>query len=277
MDPEAPHSDPLEIRVVNLYKSFGTTAVLRGINLSVSRGEMIAIVGGSGSGKTVLMQHLIGHLRADSGEIWLADHELPGSPLVDLCKLDEAGMDQLRIHWAVVFQGNGLFSGTVEYNISLALEFVKGMDEKEAHERSRRAVEAVGLNPDEILGLEREELSGGMAKRVAIARALALKPLLIFYDEPTTGLDPHYAELIQDLIFQTHQKEVGGVRRTSLIITHDKDLLRRLRPRVVMLHDGVVFFDGTYESFQQSDSPVIRPYFDAMPGLQKRPVEKGAG
>jgi phospholipid/cholesterol/gamma-HCH transport system ATP-binding protein len=186
-------------------------------------------------------------------------------------------MDQLRIHWAVVFQGNGLFSGTVEYNISLALEFVKGMDEKEAHERSRRAVEAVGLNPDEILGLEREELSGGMAKRVAIARALALKPLLIFYDEPTTGLDPHYAELIQDLIFQTHQKEVGEVRRTSLIITHDKDLLRRLRPRVVMLHDGVVFFDGTYESFQQSDSPVIRPYFDAMPGLQKRPVEKGAG
>jgi phospholipid/cholesterol/gamma-HCH transport system ATP-binding protein len=268
--------DPLEIRVEDLHKSFGSNLVLRGINLTVPRGEMIAIVGGSGSGKTVLLQHLIGHLSPDEGNVSIADHEIPGSPLVDLSTLDDEGMDQLRIHWAVVFQGNGLLSGTVEYNISLALEWVKGLDDNEAHQRARSAVEAVGLNPDEILDKSREELSGGMAKRVAIARAIALKPLLIFYDEPTTGLDPENAQLIQDLIFKTHQAEVEGGRRTSLIITHDKDLLRRLEPRVVMLHEGIVCFDGSYELFQRSDSPAVRPYFDSMPILQHRVVPAAA-
>jgi ABC-type transporter Mla maintaining outer membrane lipid asymmetry ATPase subunit MlaF len=126
---------PLEIRVENLHKSFGSNEVLRGVDLSVPRGEMIAIVGGSGSGKTVLMQHLICHLRPDQGSVWLADHESPGSSLVDLSKLDEAGMDQLRIHWAVVFQGNGLLSGTVEYNLSLPLEWVKGLDKDQIRVR----------------------------------------------------------------------------------------------------------------------------------------------
>jgi phospholipid/cholesterol/gamma-HCH transport system ATP-binding protein len=264
--------DPLEIRVENLHKSFGSNRVLRGVNLSVQRGEMIAIVGGSGCGKTVLMEHLIGQMRPDEGHVWLADHESPDSGLVDLSKLNDAGMDRLRIHWAVVFQGNGLISGTVEYNISLPLEWVKGLDESEIRQRTRRAIEAVGLNADEILGKTRDELSGGMAKRIAIARALALDPLLIFYDEPTTGLDPENTELIQDLIFKMHQRGSGELRRTSLIITHDKDLLRRLQPRVAMLNEGQVFFDGSYTAFQKSDSPVIRPYFELMPILQQRPV-----
>jgi phospholipid/cholesterol/gamma-HCH transport system ATP-binding protein len=263
---------PLEIRVENLHKSFGSNEVLRGVDLSVPRGEMIAIVGGSGSGKTVLMQHLICHLRPDQGSVWLADHESPGSSLVDLSKLDEAGMDQLRIHWAVVFQGNGLLSGTVEYNLSLPLEWVKGLDKDQIRERTRKALKAVGLNPEEILSKSRDELSGGMAKRIAIARAVELEPLLMFYDEPTTGLDPENAELIQDLIFQTHQKEKGELRRTTLIITHDKDLLRRLEPRIAMLNNGKFCFDGSYALFQQSDSPEIRPYFELMPILQQRPI-----
>jgi phospholipid/cholesterol/gamma-HCH transport system ATP-binding protein len=276
METETGEPAPLEIRVENLHKSFGSNEVLRGVDLSVPRGEMIAIVGGSGSGKTVLLQHLIGHLRPDQGSVCLADHESPGSPLVDLSKLDDAGMDRLRIHWAVVFQGNGLLSGTVEYNLSLPLEWVKGLDQTQIRQRTRQALEAVGLNPDEILTKSRDELSGGMAKRIAIARAVELEPLLMFYDEPTTGLDPENAELIQDLIFQTHQKEMGELRRTTLIITHDKDLLRRLEPRIAMLHDGKFCFDGTYASFQESESPEIRPYFERMPILNQRPVPPAA-
>lgn len=262
---------PVEIYIENLYKSFGDNHVLRGVDLSVGRGEIIAIVGGSGGGKTVLLENMIGQMRPDQGQVWLADHESQNSPLVDLSTLYEAGMDRLRIHWGIVFQSNALLSGTVEENISLALEWVQGLDRSEIRRRTRQAIQDVGLNPDEVLGKKREELSGGMAKRIAIARALALEPLLLFYDEPTTGLDPEHAELIQNLIFQTHEKGKDELPRTTVIITHDKDLLRRLHPRIAMLYDGRVFFDGTYASFEQSDSPVIRPYFELMPVLHQRP------
>jgi len=114
-----------------------------------------------------------------------------------------------------------------------------------------------------------------MAKRVAIARALAIEPLLIFFDEPTTGLDPEHAKLIQDLISKQYHTEQEGFRRTTIIVTHDKDLLYRLQPRVVMLYQGKVFFDGPYAQFEQSDSPIIRPYFQLMPVLQQRPVPPG--
>jgi phospholipid/cholesterol/gamma-HCH transport system ATP-binding protein len=269
MDSQTNLPIPLEIRVENLHKSFASNHVLSGINLSIHRGEILAVVGGSGSGKTVLLEHMIGQMRPDQGQVWLADHESPNSPLVDLSTLDEAGLDRLRIHWAVVFQRNALYSGTVEENVSLALQLVKGLDEDETRKRVRRAVESVGLNADEVLPVQRDELSGGMAKRVAIARALALDPLLMFFDEPTTGLDPDLAKLIQDLIFSTYQQDQDRLHRTTIIITHDKDLLYRIRPRVVMLHDGQVFFDGSYTSFEKSDSPIIRPYFELMPMLQR--------
>jgi phospholipid/cholesterol/gamma-HCH transport system ATP-binding protein len=142
---------------------------------------------------------------------------------------------------------------------------VKGFDENETRRRVRRAVEAVGLDPDDILLMKRDQLSGGTAKRVAIARALAMEPLLIFFDEPTTGLDPENSDLIQALISKTSEPVEDGFRRTTLFITHDKDLLYKLRPRVVMLHDGVVFFDGPYSSFAESDSPIVRPYFEPTP------------
>ena len=145
------------------------------------------------------------------------------------------------------------------------------MREADIRRRARSAVEAVGLDPDEVLDKDRDELSGGMAKRVAVARALSMEPILMFYDEPTTGLDPEHAGRIDDLICETHRKGLEApVQRTTLIITHDKDLLYRLEPRVIMLHEGRVFFDGSYRQFEQSDSPVIRPYFDLMPALQQR-------
>ena len=264
---------PLEIRVEGVRKSFGAIAVLRGVNLDVHRGEMIAIVGESGGGKTVLLRIMIGQIRPDQGRVWLADHELNGAPLVDLSQLSDEQMDSLRRHWAVVFQKNALFTGTVYQNIALGLSEVKGLDAGEIDRRVRSVIASVGLNPDQVLQLDRDNLSGGMAKRVAVARALALDPVLIFYDEPTTGLDPEHAGQIQDLIRDVHQRiPEMGIPRTSVIVTHDIGLLYRLRPRILVLHDGGVNFDGGYDAFVSSDSPVIRPYLELMPALHHRKI-----
>jgi len=142
-------------------------------------------------------------------------------------------------------------------------------------------VREVALDPDKDLDLSINQLSGGMAKRVAIARALALDPILLLYDEPTTGLDPEVAGQIQHLMGSVHHsKGASGLARTTLVITHDKDLLYRLEPRIIMLEAGRILFDGTYEAFSHSNSPVIRPYFELMPKLHERlngavdPVEK---
>jgi phospholipid/cholesterol/gamma-HCH transport system ATP-binding protein len=256
----------LEICARDVHKSFGAKRVLGGVDLAIARGDMVAIVGGSGSGKTVLLRHFLGEYHPDRGRVCVADHESPGTPLVDLATLDADGMDRLRRHWAVVFQGNALFAGTVYENIALVLREVKRLNEHDIRRRAREVVAAVGLNVEHDLELDRAQLSGGMAKRVGIARALAPEPVLIFYDEPTSGLDPHLAHQIQDLIATAH----ASSHRTTVLITHDKDLLFRLRPRVVMLDGGRVSFDGTYDAFRQSDSPVVRPYFELMPGLHQR-------
>jgi phospholipid/cholesterol/gamma-HCH transport system ATP-binding protein len=259
------------VLVENLHKSFGRNQVLRGVNLSIRRGEMVAIVGASGGGKSVLLKHLIGVLRPDVGRVCTADHESPGSPLVDLATLDEAGMDRLRRHWAIVFQKNALFSGTVFDNVALGLSDVKGMSDQQIRDRVRQVLESVGLGFDEVAPMDRDQVSGGMAKRVAIARALALDPVLMFYDEPTTGLDPGRSEQIQNLIAEVHGRPADdGERRTTIIVTHDTGLLFRLQPRIIMLHEGVVHFDGTAEAFQHSDSPAVRPYLELMPVLQAR-------
>ena len=267
----------IEVHVELLHKSFSGREVLRGIDFDVPRGQMLAIVGNSGSGKTVLLEHVIGQLRPDQGRVCLADHESDGAPLTDLSTLDDNAMDRIRIHWGVVFQRNALLSGSVYENISLPLILVKGLSEDEARQKAREVLEEVGLKPDETLEKKRDELSGGMEKRVAIARALAMDPLLLLYDEPTTALDPEHAKLVQDLIAKTHRAhEKDGGKHTSLIVTHDKDLLYRLRPRVLMLREGQVSFDGSYEEFQKrSDSKEIRPYFELMPGLHLRPTARG--
>jgi phospholipid/cholesterol/gamma-HCH transport system ATP-binding protein len=264
-------NQPLEIKIQELHKSFHENHVLKGINLEIQRGDIVAIVGKSGSGKTVLLDHIIGLQKPDRGRVFLADHESSGSPLVDLATLDEAGMDRLRIHWAIVFQRNALYSGTVYENIALSLRMIKGMEESEVRRRAENVLKSVGLDPTTVLEKHRDELSGGMAKRVAVARALAMDPVLIFYDEPTTGQDPEHAQQLHNLICQAHQRGCeDGSRRTTVIISHDKDLLARLQPRIIMLHEGGVFFDGPYKEFAQHESPVIRPYFELMPMLHER-------
>jgi phospholipid/cholesterol/gamma-HCH transport system ATP-binding protein len=265
-------SPGVEIQIENVYKSFGSHQVLNGINLQVRSGEMLALVGGSGNGKSTLLRQIIGLDHPDEGHVVVADHEAKDSPLVDLAKLKSGGMESLARNWGVVFQGNALLSGqTVEFNIGLPLREVQGLGESTVRTRVQTVLREVALDPDKDLALTTDQLSGGMAKRVAIARALAVDPILVLYDEPTTGLDPQVAEKIQDLIGSVHRgKTAAGFARTTLVITHDKDLLFRLQPRVIMLDAGRIIFDGTYEDFGRSDIPAVRPYFDLMPKLQQR-------
>lgn len=265
-----------EIQIEGLHKAFGDHKVLCGIDLNIKCGELVAFVGGSGCGKTVLLNHILCQLEPDQGTVLVADHDLDGAPLVDIARLNTTQLDRLHTHWGVVFQRNALFSGTVFDNIRLWLHEIKHMDDEDILPVARRVLSAVALDDDDdFLETDVNSLSGGMAKRLAVARALSMSPNAIFYDEPTTGLDPTSAAQVQDLILATHEQDQARHKNqgcTTVIITHDKDLLSRLEPRTVMLHDGKVFFDGLFRDFAASSSPIIRPYFDLMPVLhQGRP------
>ena len=265
-----PVSTALEFRLDNVCKSFGDKSVLRDVDLDVLSGQMVAVIGSSGGGKTTLLKLLTAQEHPDQGHVKVADHESTGSPLVDLAGLDEEHLDRLRRHWAVVFQGNALFSGSVFDNLAYGLRELKQLDEPSIRERIAQVMRSVELDAGKDLPLNVDELSGGMAKRVAIARALALDPIVIFYDEPTSGLDPQLTSDIHALILAVHLRQPeSSVPRTSIIVTHDRDLLRRLQPRIVMLHEGRICFDGNYDAFAQSNSPIIRPYYELMPVLHQ--------
>jgi phospholipid/cholesterol/gamma-HCH transport system ATP-binding protein len=289
-----PAPSPVEIQVESLRKSFRDRVVLDGISVEIRAGEIIAIVGASGSGKTVFMDHLIGLIRPDEGRVLVADHDASprsggGPPLVDLGELSDDELDRIRLRWAVVFQRNALFGGSVRDNIALWLREHTDLKESDIERRIQASLKAAALDVEDVIDKDRDALSGGMAKRVAIARALAIDPLVVFYDEPTTGLDPIVAGHIHELIWNVHFRPVGEVfahtvkepgansagaklPRTSIIVTHDKEILRRMRPRVLMLHDGKVCFDGPYERFGQSDCPPAQQYLSAMPVLHARPM-----
>ncbi len=265
----------VEIRVEDLHKAFDGNRVLRGIDLEIRAGEIVAVVGGSGCGKTVLLNHILAQLRPDRGRVLVADHSRTPPELRDIAELDDLALLEVHAHWGVVFQRNALFSGSVLDNIGLWLSDIKNLDDARIVAIARRVLKAVALpTDDEFLETPTESLSGGMAKRLAVARALAMDPAVMFYDEPTTGLDPTSASQIQDLILTTHGTDEGadGGKRTTLIITHDKDLLGRLEPRVVMLHEGRVAFDGPFVQFKADANPIIRPYFELMPVLHQRAV-----
>ncbi|WP_043743293.1 ABC transporter ATP-binding protein [Paramagnetospirillum magneticum] len=266
-----PSAPDVEIRIEGLTKAFDGHAVLRGVDLDIQAGAFVAVVGGSGCGKSVLLNHILGLMQPDSGRVLVADPTVAEGPLLDLAVLDADRMSDIHTHWGVVFQRNALFSGTVLDNIGLWLEEVGHLDAADIEKMAQRVLAAVGLpSSADFLAGRVEALSGGMAKRIAIARALAMEPRCMFFDEPTTGLDPVTASQIQDLLLSTHVDERDGKARTTVVVTHDKDLLYRLRPRVVMLHEGRVSFDGPFEAFHASTSPIIRPYFELMPVLHQR-------
>jgi phospholipid/cholesterol/gamma-HCH transport system ATP-binding protein len=187
-EPSAPQ---VEIRIEGLTKAFDGHQVLRGVDLDIQAGAFVAVVGGSGCGKSVLLNHILGLMQPDSGRVLVADPARLQGPLLDLAALDSDRMADIHVHWGVVFQRNALFSGTVLDNIGLWLEEVGHLGAVDIEKMARRVLAAVGLPSESGFLAERvEALSGGMAKRIAIARALAMEPRCMFFDEPTTGLDP---------------------------------------------------------------------------------------
>ena len=235
------------IEVKNLYKSFDEKGVLSDINFSLQRGQAVTIVGKSGAGKSVLLKCLIGLLKPDEGTIYV-DNKLINS-------MSFSQLQEIRASIGMVFQFGALFDSlTVRDNISLALRKLTKLSEDDIQERVINSLESVDMaNTEDLMPAE---LSGGMKKRVGIARAIAIKPAYLFYDEPTTGLDPVMTDSINRLIckFQSTEKV------TSVIITHEMLTVYDVANRVLLLHDGKIRFDGNPDDINNVDDPVVQQF-----------------
>ncbi len=235
------------IEVKNLYKSYGGKGVLSDISLSVSHGQSLAVVGKSGAGKSVLLRCLIGLVKPDNGTIYV-DNKLINT-------MNFSQLQKIRSSIGMVFQFGALFdSMTVGENISLALQKLTKLNENEIQQRVRNSLEEVDMAGTE--NLMPAELSGGMKKRVGIARAIAIKPAYLFYDEPTTGLDPVMTDSINRLIRKF--QDTGEV--TSVIITHEMRTVYDVADRVLLLHEGRIQYDGSPDTINNVDDPVVQQF-----------------
>jgi phospholipid/cholesterol/gamma-HCH transport system ATP-binding protein len=233
------------IEIENLYKSFKDKKVLQGVNLRITKGETIAIIGRSGCGKSVLLKHIVGLLEPDSGLV-----KVEGLVIKDL---DKKTLYNVRRKFGFLFQGAALFdSMTVEENVSLPLvESGEKYSASEVTSVVEEKLNLVGLSNTQKL--KPAELSGGMKKRVALARALVTNPQYILYDEPTTGLDPVMSDSIDELIRDLSLK----LSVTSIVVTHDMFSVKKTSDRIAMMHDGIIHFSGTQDDFMNSDDKVI--------------------
>jgi phospholipid/cholesterol/gamma-HCH transport system ATP-binding protein len=235
------------IRIVDLYKSFGPKPVLRGVNLEIGDGETMVIIGQSGSGKSVLLKHIIGMLKPDAGRV-LVDG-------VDITGLKPREMPEILRKFGMLFQGAALFDSlSVGENVAFGLRRYTRHSKKEIEAIVAESLDKVGLRGVETL--MPHELSGGMKKRVGLARAIAYKPQIILYDEPSTGIDPIRADSINDLINQ--MKRDLGV--TSVVITHDMVSCYKVADRVAMLFNGVIIETGTPAEIQATANPIVRQF-----------------
>jgi len=235
------------IEIKNLKKSFGDKQVLRGINLTVNKGETMVIIGRSGCGKSVLLKHIVGLLKPDEGELYVEGQ--------DVVKMKRKELYELRKKFGFLFQGSALFdSMTVGENVGLYLTENTKMTKSEISAVVAEKLELVGLPGTK--NLMPSDLSGGMKKRVALARALASNPEYILYDEPTTGLDPVMSDNIDDLIKELSEK----LHVTSIVVTHDIFSVYSVASRVAMVENGIIYFDGKPEELTQTDDEVIRNF-----------------
>jgi len=236
------------IRYVDVHKSFGALAVLCGVDLDVRRGETVVVLGGSGSGKSVLLRHTIGLIHPDRGSVWVDQ--------TDVTHLDEDALIETRKRVGMLFQAGALFdSMTVEANVAFALREHTGWDEARIGERVREVLGLVELSPT-VADVMPAALSGGMRKRVALARAIALAPEGILYDEPTTGLDPLTATAINQLIRSLQQRL--GV--TSIVVTHDIHSAFTVGDRIAFLREGRIAFDGSVDEARSTRETVLRTF-----------------
>ena len=238
-------STPAKIETRDLHKSFGGKHVLRGVNLTVRRGESLAVIGASGTGKSVLIKNIIGLMQPDSGSILIDGQDVTA----------RAGREREQVtrKFGMLFQGAALFDSLpVWENIAFGLIQVQRVARPEARERAVEAMVQVGLDPD-IAGRYPAELSGGMQKRVGLARAIATAPEIMFFDEPTTGLDPIMGSVIDNLII----KSVRDLGATALSITHDMASARRIADNIAMIFEGRIVWHGPVDTIEQSGNEVV--------------------
>jgi len=235
------------IRIEDLHKSFGSNKVIDGLTLSIGQGESIAVIGQSGTGKSVLLKHLIRLLDSDDGRIYFDNK--------DISRLHGDGLVAMRRRYGMLFQSAALFDSlTVSENVGLGL--------LESGKYLKSEIEIIVQDKLDMVGLAAtadkypSELSGGMRKRVGLARAIAASPEVLLYDEPTTGLDPITADVINDLIVSLNQRLLV----TSIAVTHDMTSAFKIADRIVMLYQGRIEFDGTPEQIKVSSNPVVRQF-----------------
>ncbi len=237
------------IKIENLHKSFNGLKVLNGIDLQICNGKTHAIIGRSGCGKSVLLKHIIGILKPDNGKIF-ADN-------IQITSLSEKELSTIRLQFGMVFQDAALFDSlTVEENVGFLLYENSGLPKQNIRERVEGLLGMVGLH--DIGDKYPQELSGGMKKRVAIARALCLNPAILLYDEPTTGIDPIGADMINSLIKRLHDR----LKVTSVIVTHDLTSVYKIADFVSMLLGGKIVFTGTPEEIKQSNDNRVRQFIE---------------
>jgi phospholipid/cholesterol/gamma-HCH transport system ATP-binding protein len=245
------------IEIVNLRKGFGRQGVLNGLNLRILNRELVAVIGQSGGGKSVLLKHLIGIIRPDGGKILIEG--------VDITTVVGRELDRVREKFGVVFQEGALFDSlTVYENIAFPLREKTRMGHDEIDARVAQALEDVGLR--EMGTKYPAEISGGMKRRVALARALITEPRIVLFDEPTTGLDPIISSSIHKLITKTHKK----YGFTGLIISHEIPEIFDVADKIAMLYNGTIIETGTPEEFRNSDNPYVRQF---VSGSLEGPIE----
>lgn len=235
------------IEIVNLHKAFGNKHVLNGVDLKIETGESMVVIGGSGSGKSVLLKHIIGILKPDEGQVFIDG--------VDITDLKENELYEVRKKFGMLFQMAALFDSlTVWENVGFALIRQKKMHLREVREIAAEKLRSVGLAGVE--DLMPSELSGGMKKRVGLARAIANEPEILLYDEPTTGLDPIMADAINDLIVEMRK----NLEVTSVAITHDMYSAYKIADRIAMLYEGRIIQVGTPDEIKETENPIVRQF-----------------
>ena len=247
----SPPRNQFVIDINGLWKSFGKdNEVLKGVNLQVKTGETVVMLGRSGSGKSITIKCLVGLLPADRGCLKVFD--------TNITQLEETQLNKLRLRIGFLFQNSALYdSMSVRQNLEFPLRrHSKELTNAEVDNEVSEALESVGLL--EAINKMPSELSGGMRKRVGLARTLILKPEIILYDEPTTGLDPITSKEISELILSIQQK----YKTTSLIITHDIACAKSTSDRIVMLRDGVIYLEGTYATLMQSKDEWVHSFLE---------------
>ena len=247
------------IRLEGIHKAFGTKKVLNGVDLSVEKGEIMVIIGGSGSGKSVLIKHVIGLLFPDQGRVSVGG--------IDLASQSADELNDIRKRFGMLFQGAALFdSMPVWKNVGFALTYHTDFSEKKIKEVAEEKLAMVGLT--DVLDLMPSELSGGMRKRVGLARAIAMDPEILLYDEPTTGLDPIMSDVINRLV-RTLQKQLGV---TSLVITHDMVSAYHMADRIAMLYEGKIIETDTPTAIKGSKNAIVHQF---VTGSSEGPIAVG--